>query len=275
MTVPRRLLLLAGFLGVLVAALWLWLPDQEDPIPAGIRRADFEVDSHFVDGPRDAIGLVPVSMVARPPLLVLLHGRGGEPKDLLSAELFKALLDRGADAPIVVLLDGGEASYWHDRADGAWGRYVVNEAIPAAAEELGADGDRVAIGGISMGGFGALDLARLFPSRFCAVGGHSAALWRTGGETPNGAFDDAEDFARHDLFAAAEAGPVYEMPVWIDVGDDDPFVEADKAFAGLLEEQGADVTLHTAPGEHSYSYWNPHMDEYIDFYSDALAACGG
>jgi len=54
-----------------------------------------------------------------------------------------------------------------------------------------------------MGGFGALDLARLAPSRFCAVGAHSAALWFSGGETPAGAFDDAADFERHDLIRFA------------------------------------------------------------------------
>jgi len=124
-----------------------------------------------------------------------------------------------------------------------------------------------------MGGFGALDLARLYPDRFCAVGGHSAALWRTGGETPAGAFDDAEDFARHDLFAAVGEGPVYDIPVWIDVGESDPFAEADEAFAAALEKEGTEVTFQTSPGEHSYAYWNPHMDDYIDFYSNALARC--
>jgi hypothetical protein len=54
-----------------------------------------------------------------------------------------------------------------------------------------------------MGGFGALDLARLAPSRFCAVGAHSAALWFSGGETPAGAFDAAADFERHDLIRFA------------------------------------------------------------------------
>jgi S-formylglutathione hydrolase FrmB len=53
--------------------------------------------------------------------------------------------------------------------------------IPEVVKRFGADGRRVAIGGISMGGFGAYDIARLNPGRFCAVAGHSPALWRTGG----------------------------------------------------------------------------------------------
>src|SRR5213079_3390154 len=117
------------------------------------------------------------------------------------------------------------------------------EAIPAAIARSGADAHRVAVGGVSMGGFGALDIARLWPHRFCAVGGHSAALWRTGGETPQGAFDDAEDFARHDLFSSAERKrPLYRIPVWMDVGDQDPFHDSDSAFARLLGKTGNDIS---------------------------------
>jgi S-formylglutathione hydrolase FrmB len=76
---------------------------------------------------------------------------------------------------VVAFPDGAEDKYWHDRDSGAWGTYVLDEVIPQVAERLHTD-DRVAIGGISMGGFGAYDLAQQSPRRFCAVGGHSPAL---------------------------------------------------------------------------------------------------
>src|SRR5262249_38572658 len=130
--------------------------------------------------------------------------------------MFAALARLGPRAPDVVFPYGGDDSYWHDRSDGAWGRYVVNEVIGQAVRRLGADPHRVAIGGISMGGFGALNLARLDPARFCAVGGHSAALWVSGGDSAPGAFDDASDFARNNVIGAARAGNPYRgMPVWI------------------------------------------------------------
>ena len=115
--------------------------------------------------------------VAGRPLLVLLHGRGSNPVDVWTLGLRDGLERLGSRAPAVLLVDGGDHSYYHDRRDGPWGDYVFREAIPAALERLRADPDRIAIGGISMGGFGALDLARLHPARFCAVGGHSPALW--------------------------------------------------------------------------------------------------
>ncbi len=76
-----------------------------------------------------------------------------------------------------------------------------------------------------MGGFGSLDIARLNPGRFCAVGAHSPAIWHTGGETAPGAFDDSADFEHHDVLQAATdaPGPYLGLPVWMDTGDEDPF----------------------------------------------------
>jgi S-formylglutathione hydrolase FrmB len=138
---------------------------------------------------------------------------------------------------------------------------------PAALSRTGADPDRVAIGGISMGGFGALDLARLAPGRFCAVGAHSAALWFAGADTPGGAFDDGEDFARHDVLAAAAGRKVYRVPVWIDVGRDDPFFETDTALAERLRSHGTDVRLDVHGGGHSG--WSSRMPAYLRFYVSA------
>ena len=48
-----------------------------------------------------------------------------------------------------------------------------------------------------MGGYGALLLGAY--GHFCAIGGHSPALWFSGADSAAGAFDDAEDYARHDI----------------------------------------------------------------------------
>jgi hypothetical protein len=192
-------------------------------------------------------------------LLVLLHGRGSSPSRMLSQPFFDALEALGPRAPSVLLLDGGDHSYWHDRADGRWGSMVLEEAIPAGVARTHAR--RVALGGISMGGFGALTLGHR--STLCAIGAHSPALWRTGGETAAGAFDDAADFARHDLIAKP---PRYDAPVWIDVGNRDPFHDADVQYAREIHAR-----LHVWPGGHDGSYWRAHWRSYLRFYA---GACG-
>jgi S-formylglutathione hydrolase FrmB len=186
-------------------------------------------------------------------VLVLLHGRGSKPSSWLDQTFFGALRSLGTRAPVVLLLDGGDHSYWHDRADGRWASMVLQEAIPKRG--------RVAIGGISMGGYGALLIGAR--GRFCAVGGHSPALWFHAGDSASGAFDDAADYARNDIVGDP---PRYRAPVWIDVGTEDPFHDAAVAYAHEIHAQ-----LHVWPGGHDRAYWSAHMRQYLAFYA---RACG-
>jgi hypothetical protein len=158
----------------------------------GARVERFKVHSQAVGRTLEVQVVLPQGDVAGRPLVVFLHGRGMKPSDFTGDDaVFAGLAALGDRAPILAFPYGGDHSYWHDRADGDWGRYVLREVIPQAIQRTGADRSRVALGGISMGGFGAYDLATRAKRHFCAVGGHSPALWRTGGETAPGAFDDA------------------------------------------------------------------------------------
>jgi S-formylglutathione hydrolase FrmB len=226
----------------------------------------YSIDSASTGGDRAQVAVKPAG-VDRPPLLVFLHGRGASPEDTLAPELLSALRALGRRAPAVVLPEGGYGSFWHDRRSGRWGDYVMREAIPAALRRTGADRRRIAIGGISMGGFGAFDLALRHPGRFCAVGGHSAAIWTTPGETAPGAFDDGADFARNDVVAMARSRrPARHL--WLDSGDADPFLPGDRALAAALG-----IRARTSPGGHDGAYWSAHFDEYVRFYGRALADC--
>src|SRR5436853_1386811 len=121
---------------------------------ASVRR--FMVRSRFVGRTLHEVAVVPGGLRSgeKRPLLVLLHGRASSPSSWLSGQFFAGLARLGDRAPVVVALGGGDHSYWHDRRDGRWGSYVLREALPAAVARLPVDGSRVAIGGISMGGFG-------------------------------------------------------------------------------------------------------------------------
>src|SRR3954454_14984447 len=168
-SVPRKavallvLLLIAAAIG---ASQLLAGPDTH-----GSTVPRFTGKSRFVRRSLHEVGVLPAGG-GKGPLLVCLHGRGLRPDAIMSDEFFSGLSQLGARAPIVVALDGGDHSYWHDRRDGRWGTYVLREAIPQAVRKLGADGSRVAIGGISMGGYGAFELGRRGRPggrRFCAV----------------------------------------------------------------------------------------------------------
>lgn len=237
----------------------------------GARIVRYTLTSRLMHRPLKQVLVIPAGGGARRPLVVLLHGRSAGAEQFLGDPMFRELKRLGRQAPVILIPAGGDHSYWHDRADGPWGTYVVREAIPAALERTGADSRRLAIGGVSMGGFGALDIARLHPE-FCAIGAHSAAIWPTAGQTASGAFDDAADFTRHDVMAAAAHGNPYgHVPILVDVGEADGFRFDDQRLADDLRAHGADVTFRLQPGGHSG--WRGRMDQYLRFYASVLEHC--
>lgn len=269
----RGRVLALGLLVVVAAAAWVDIREAGRGYRStnGSTVTRFTLQSKILGRGLDEVLVRPPDSGGGRPLLVFLHGRGAKPDFILSDRFFEALRGLGRRAPDVLLADGGDHSYWHDRRDGRWGSYVLREAIPAALSRLRAGPRRVAIGGVSMGGFGALDLARLSPARFCAVGGHSAALWARPGDTADGAFDNAADFARHDVIGSARRRSPYDVPVWLDVGTDDPFRAADTQLATELRAHGARVSFQVWPGGHDDSYWQKHIAAYLRFYADACA----
>jgi S-formylglutathione hydrolase FrmB len=253
-----------------------YLPGEVRSGSAAAHGAEIErysVRSRFVHRTLPQVAALPrASSDRKRPLLVFLHGRGHDGEESNANGDFFAALDKlGARAPVVVFPNGGESSYFHARADGDWARYVLDEVIRRRSGDCTPDPRRVAIGGISMGGFGAYDIARLHPGSFCAVGGHSAALWNSGGESAAGAFDDAEDFARNDVIAIARArgrAAWGRARLWLDGGSEDPFRAGGEALATALG-----IRMRHWPGAHEGDYWRAHYARYLRFYADALAAC--
>ena len=181
---------------------------------------------------------------------MLLHGRGSGPSQFLSDQLFAAL-DR-PNAPIVVLPNGGDHSYWHDRRDGQWGSLVLDHVIPDAQHLFHTKG-KVAIGGISMGGYGALLAAETEPKHFAAVVAVSLAVW-TSYEAmmlgPRDAFDSASDFAKYDVIGHADR--LAGVNLRIDCGLSDPFYGyVTHLEAALPEPPGGGYS----EGGHDNDYW--------------------
>jgi hypothetical protein len=216
----------------------------------GTRLVHFTLHSRYVRQDLHEVRVVPARHGNW--TLVLLHGYHAGPSQFLSQPFFDALRSLGRRAPVVLLLDGGADSYWHDRADGKWGSMLLREAIPRHG--------RVAIGGISMGGYGAL-LAGSRDRRFCAVGVMSPALWLAAGETAPGAFDNAADYERNDVFKLHPP-----QPLWIALGASDPFRSVTLAYA-----KRAGVSAHVSPGGHDVAFWEAHISALLRFVARACA----
>ncbi|NYG06228.1 pimeloyl-ACP methyl ester carboxylesterase [Phycicoccus badiiscoriae] len=186
------------------------------------------------------------------PIVIVLHGKGGN-----SSHAFRMLnlQDHVASTRLTVAsVDGGDY-YWHARRAGVdTGAMVLEDFLPLVQRETGYAG-KIAFLGWSMGGYGSLLLAsQLGPRRVAAVVAESAALWTTPGLSAPGAFDDAQDFEAHDVFAPRRTMVLRQLPVRLDCGRSDPFASADQALAKALPT----ATFTLDHGAHTADYWKSH-----------------
>ena len=263
-------------IGAAVVIQQTWLSDEAARETFGAKIKKLEIDSTLLDRTLPVRVVVPRRIPDKGRgLLVFLHGRGEDERSYLVDPMFEALADLRDRAPVVAFPYGGQSSYWHNRESGQWAAYVLSELIPKLIRRFDIAPRKIAIGGISMGGFGAYDIARLSPHRFCAIGGHSPAIWESASETAEGAFDDAADFDRNDIIEAAKLtpSPYRGTRLWIDAGDEDPFLGGDQAFEDALRAGGLDPIVRNGPGGHDSEYWNGNWREYLGFYARALNHC--
>ena len=139
--------------------------------------------------------------------------RGGGPsRDAEPAAVRHAGHDFGSRAPVVLLPDGGATATGTTAPTASGARWsCARHSSRARAHPR----RRIAIGGISMGGYGALLLGSRGAGDFCAVGGHSPALWFSGADSAAGCFR-----RRRGLCAATTSSTARRATraVWIDVG---------------------------------------------------------
>src|SRR3954468_7776026 len=140
------------------------------------------------------------------PVALVLHGRSENFADSFGSHALDRFLadavQTGTPPFALAAMDGGEHTYWHRRADGDDPQRMLLEEFLPMLRSRGLRTDRIGLSGWSMGGYGALLLAERLGSAGCAaVAVDSPALWRHAGDTAPGAFDDAGDYARNNVFA--------------------------------------------------------------------------
>ena len=212
------------------------------------------------------------------PLVLALHGRGGTAWDavgwLRADTALQEHVERGGAPFAIVSVDGGDHSYYHPRADGTDAlRMLTDELLPRVAD-LGVRTARLGVMGWSMGGFGALMLAResaqgrLPGHEVVAAIGTAPALWAEPGASAPGAFDDAEDFDRWgDLVTSP--GIDGTVALRVDCGDEDPFAGAVRAYRRKVEPTPAGGFV---PGGHDGACWRPLLPAQLAFLAEHLTA---
>ena len=217
------------------------------------------------------------------PTLYLLHGVGSPeafgPEEWLGYALTEDLdrmLALGLIEPMIVVLPQGDQSYWMNHANGPkWGDYVALDLVKHVDATFRTDArrERRAIGGLSMGGHGAVQLAYNHADVFSVAGAHSPTIRPF--ETSPEFFGDPAHFAKHDPISLAKSGDAARRVVtWIDVGAEDQWRDAAEALRDALLARRAPVEYRVLEGEHEGWYWEYYLPEYLHFYSQALTASG-
>jgi enterochelin esterase-like enzyme len=264
--------------------------DRADPIrivyPSQSRIEDRTFYSRTLDRTMPYFIYVPPgydSTGQRYPVAYMLHGMGGSNTEWKGYNLLGQaddLIKAGAIAPMLIVLPQGDQSYWVDHANGPqWGQYTAHDVVDEIDSHWRtlADRDHRAIGGLSMGAQGALQLALLYPDVFGIVGAHSPTLrnWEESASWfPPEFYRDEVYFDQHDPVSLVEVHPevARRLTIWIDVGADDvewrPVVTD---FHDLLVARDVAHEFHVLPGNHNGDdYWAPHGGEYLRFYARAF-----
>lgn len=178
---------------------------------------------------------------------------------------------------IVVMPNGGRGFYTNAEVGFAYGT-AIGEELPAIIKRYFPVRDEWCIAGLSMGGYGAIRLALAYPDLFRSTASHSGAL-AFGHEA---LFDDdasQHEFGRilgknpigsqHDLFHLAETCP--NVPaIRIDCGVDDFLLQHNRQYTQFLKEKGIAYEYEEFPGDHTWDYWDTHVQEAIAFHRKNL-----
>jgi enterochelin esterase-like enzyme len=168
--------------------------------------------------------------------------------------------------------DDGETTYWANWSGGPrWGDYVTEDVVSTIDQRYRtlANPRSRAVGGLSMGGLGALNLAFQHPDVFGVVGGHSPSV-RLEPE-PMLWFLVGDNFWWHNPIWLAQYAPGIEgVDVWLDDGTDDIWLPNIEAVRESIVERGLHLTWRNFPGPHEAEYWIEHVPDYLRYYSSQL-----
>ena len=217
------------------------------------------------------------SGTARYPTLFMLHGMGGHNTEWEQYGLLESadrLIAAGEIEPLIIVLPQGDQSYWVDWADAgpSWGLYTARDVvqhIDAQFRTIARPSGR-AIGGLSMGAHGAMQVALSYPGVFGVVGAHSPSLRSFDERLPY--FGDSAYFNAHDPLHLVYAHPevARSLQIWIDVGDDDMWHDSIAQLEAALERSAVQHIWRIYAGAHDSEYWSAHTDDYLHFYARAL-----
>jgi putative tributyrin esterase len=188
------------------------------------------------------------------------------------------------DLPLIVVMPDGFRGFYTNLDHGpAYAKYINEELVSFIERTFPAKPSRDArcIGGLSMGGYGALRAAFAYPQLYVSANSHSGAVMHGSRAWPRSDLEmNREEMfgadprgTDHDLLklAADASKPRAILPkLLIDCGTDDFLISDNREFHAKLESMGIEHEYHEFPGAHDWDYWDRHVQEAIAFHARNL-----
>lgn len=210
----------------------------------------------------------------------LLHGWSGNDKDWTNKTQVAALAD---DYQLILVMPDGDYDKWYINspvlAKSNYEKYIGSD-VPSYIDKnfrTIAAKDGRAITGLSMGGFGALNVVLNYPDTFGAAGSMS------GGVDPR---DYAKNWGLEKVFGDAVSNAKFwnekaiinnahqfinlNIPIFIECGVDDFFIEPNRELHQRLLDLRIKHTYQEGPGGHTWDYWGNAIKYQLLFMKNAL-----
>jgi len=217
--------------------------------------------------------------------LYLLHGKGNYNDEWLAGSMIR---DFAYIYNLAIFMPSGEDSFYLNQrqAKRNYADYVGRELVDYTRNVFGLSCKRedTFVGGISMGGFGALHTGLAFPDTFGKIMALSSALIIHDIAEKKEDFEDGigdywyyrSVFGDLDTLLTSENNPEQlirnlkeekrTMPeIYMACGTEDFLLEKNREFAKFLKENEVPSEYHEGPGDHNFRFWNPFLEKAIQW----------
>ncbi len=226
--------------------------------------------------------------------LYLLHGILGNYTDWL----YGTRIQRWAEErDLCVVMPSGDNSMYLDQGTDLYGEFVGKELVEFTRKTFPLSHKRedTFIGGLSMGGFGAMRNGLKYNDTFGAIISLSGAFVLDEDvlvEVENPMFtgdrmeykkriygDDLEAAINSDknpkILVERMAKEGTQFPdIYMAIGTEDFLIPKHQAFTKVLEENGVDFTLEMGPGGHEWDFWDTYIRKALDWLPLEAGASG-
>lgn len=196
------------------------------------------------------------------PLLILLHGHDMSLQtwDQLGLNAAYSSYAKSVNHKPYIILTILESNNLISLNASEFNLFILNDILPWVESNFNTGGSRKlrALGGISRGAYWAADIVFRHPDIFETVGLHSL---------PGSPFYDLE--FHYLAEEASENGDTFNVS--LDIGEKDPYGPGSQVFEKQLENEKIPYRSLVQPGDHSLSYWETYLADYLTWYGKSFA----